>query len=68
MSTQKYTGMSLPDRLTQAGLLEPFSEALRKKDESSLLIILTKVEINGEQAQDTIKSLLLDANSHRHFS
>jgi len=67
MDTKKYTGMSLPERLTQANLLGAFSKALREKDESGLLILLTKVGISGNQAQDTIKSLLLDPNSHQNF-
>lgn len=68
MNSTQYTGMSLTDRLTQAGLLDQFSQALRAKDETALLLYLTQVELSEDQARDTIKSLLLDPNSHKNFN
>ncbi len=67
MSVQKYMGMSLIDRLTQAGSLEVFSKALRNKDEATALALLINVEFTHEQASDTVKSLLLDPNSYQNF-
>ncbi len=68
MSVQKYMGMSLTDRLTQAGSLAAFSKALREKDEATALALLINVEFTPAQASDTFKSLLLDPNSYRNFS
>ena len=68
MNTVKYMGMSLTDRLTSAGLLNQFSSALREKNETTMLLLLTQVELTEDQARDTIKSLLLDPNSHQHFN
>lgn len=68
MNTAKYMGMSLTDRLTSAGLLNQFSSALREKNETTMLLLLKKVELTEEQAKDTIKSLLLDPNSHHNFN
>ena len=68
MNTKKYMGMSLTDRLTQAGSLDAFSKALIEKDEATALAILIGVEFTHEQASDTVKSLLLDPNSYRNFS
>jgi hypothetical protein len=67
MNTAKYTGMSLTERLTKAGLLEKFSKALREKDEATTLILLTQVELTSDQARDTLRSLLLEPNSFRNF-
>ena len=68
MTTKKYTGMSLTERLTKADLLDKFSKALRERDESTTLILLTQVELSSDQARDTVKSLLLDSSSFRNFS
>ena len=67
MNTKKYMGMSLTDRLTQAGSLDAFSKALSEKDEATALAILINVEFTHEQASDTVKSLLLDPNNYRNF-
>ncbi len=67
MNTKQYMGMSLTDRLTQAGSLDAFSKALIEKDEASALAILTAVEFTHDQASDTVKSLLLDPNSYQNF-
>ncbi|GEM_PF-3208410 len=67
MSTKQYMGMSITDRLTQAGSLDAFSKALSEKDEASALTILMSVEFTHEQASDTVKSLLLDPNSYQNF-
>lgn len=68
MSKQKYIGMTLKERLTQAGSLEAFSKALREKDEATALALLIDVEFTPAQASDTFKALLLDPNSYRNFS
>ena len=62
MTIKKYTGMSLTERLTQAGILEKFSKALRDRDEATILILLTQVELSSDQARDTVKSLLLEVH------
>ncbi|MCF6324968.1 MAG: hypothetical protein L3J89_11720 [Gammaproteobacteria bacterium] len=68
MADKKYTGMSLTDRLTNAGALDAFSKALLEKNETAALTLLINVEFTHEQASDTVKSLLLDPNSYRNFS
>lgn len=68
MTEKKYTGMSLTERLTKAGLLDQFSKALRERDEATTLILLTHVELSSDQAKDTVKSLLLDSSSSRNFN
>ncbi len=67
MNTKKYVGMSLTDRLTQAGSLNAFSKALKDKDEMAALALLLNVEFTHDQASDTVKSLLLDPNSDQNF-
>lgn len=65
MSTRKYMGLSLTDRLKQAGKLEQFSSALREKNEAAAIAFLVDVEYTQPQASDTVKSLLLDPSSFR---
>ncbi|MBL1260716.1 MAG: hypothetical protein COB33_009335 [Thiotrichaceae bacterium] len=67
MTDKKYMGMPLTDRLTKAGMLDAFSKVLLEKNEAVALALLISVAFTHEQASDTVKSLLLDPNSYRHF-
>ena len=41
----RYAGMTIPERLFAAGLLEAFGAALRQKDRVKLMQALTTVEV-----------------------
>ena len=41
----RYAGMTIPERLFAAGLLEDFGAALRRQDKVTLMQMLTTVEV-----------------------
>lgn len=67
MTGKKYMGLPLVDRLSQAGSLAAFANALRGKDKASAVSMLINVEYTPAQASDTVKNLFLDPNSYRNF-
>jgi len=68
MNTSKYKGMSLTDRLTQSGLLDQFSKALRERNEATTLILLRQVELSEDQARQTVRSLLIEPAVQRSIA
>ncbi len=53
-----YSGMTVNERLYDAGLLEEFDDALRRGDRDQLIAILTRVELDAEQSAWTADTVL----------
>ena len=56
-----YSGMTANERLFEAGLMEQFDGAANKRDRSLMIEILEKVQLNQEQAERTVDSLLVNS-------
>lgn len=67
MIRRKYMGMTITDRLSRAGSLAAFANALRGKDKVKAVSLLINVEYTPTQASDTVKNLFLDPKSYRNF-
>jgi len=51
----RYSGMTVNERLFEAGLIEAFDAAAKARDRSEMIRILTEVEVLGaEVSTDTI--------------
>lgn len=63
-SSKKYSAMTVNERLFEAGLLNDFDKAVKKRNISKLLEILTKVELTHEQAQRIIDNKFRDKKNN----
>jgi len=55
---RKYGGMTVNERLFEAGLLDAFDRAVRAADRAKIVEILIKVEIDAPEAARTADSIL----------
>ena len=55
-----YSGMTVNERLFEAGLLDKFTEAAHKRDRELLISILKEVKLEQKQAEETVSTLLKD--------
>ena len=59
-----YAGMTLNERLFTAGLLDRFDQAVRDGDRSVMAELLAQVDLAGEDAQWTIRTILARPGRH----
>ena len=64
MASDCFRGMTVNERLFEAGLLERWDEALRAGDTSTMADILMRVEITEDGAKEIIATVL--ANPKRY--
>ncbi len=57
MSEQKYSGMTVNERLYASGLIDRFDKALAIKDVKIIMEILKQIELNDESINAIIESL-----------
>ena len=63
MSAQsRYAGMTMNERLFEAGLLEAFDAAVRARDRSEIVRMLTDVDV--DDAAGSADSILLKPEKH----
>lgn len=55
----KYTGMTVNERLYASGLMREFDEAVENKDAEKVRTILEKVELNEESIKPILEELEL---------
>jgi len=55
----KYSGMTVNERLYVSGLLNEFDEAVENKDTEKVCSILKKVELTDESVKEILESLKL---------
>ena len=56
MTDSKYSGMTTNERLFEAGLLDTFDQAARRRDRAAMIAALDQVELEDQSAHvaDTI--------------
>jgi hypothetical protein len=55
----KYVGMTVNERLYVSGLMDKFDNAVKRKDVSTIVSILKKVELKEESIKPILDSLKL---------
>jgi hypothetical protein len=55
-----YRGMTVNERLVAAGLLNAFDAAARSRNKSNMIDILLQVQLDANQAEETVKAILND--------
>jgi len=65
MSTMKYYGLSLSERLSKAGISHSFSAAIKAKDSEKMKTLLISIEYSDDSANAMIETFL---GSHETFS
>jgi hypothetical protein len=53
----KYTGMTVNERLYVSGLMDEYDEAVEKKDTEKVRSILEQVELTGESIKPILEQL-----------
>lgn len=57
-SEKKYSGMTVNERLYEAGLLDDFYRAANRKDKNEMVTLLMSVELERPQAEETTDTIL----------
>lgn len=55
---KKYLGMTLNEMLFKSGLMQDFDDAAKKRDRTKLLEILQKIEIDTQEREKIIETIL----------
>ncbi len=66
MSKDKYAGLSLTERLTQAGIFTLFSRAVKSGDTITMTTLLQQVNYPLDAAEATATTFLNDPNAFPH--
>lgn len=53
----EFAGMTINERLWQAGLIEQFDAAILARQESTAIALLLRVELLDEQAKETVATI-----------
>lgn len=61
---ERFSGMTVNERLFEAKLLEAFDFAVNKRDKKKLVEILKKVALSEEQANSTIDAIFLNPKKY----
>ena len=64
MSDRQYAGMTVNERLFEAGLLDDFDAAVKRGDKAAVVALLERVELIPEEARDSADTLF--ANPERY--
>ncbi len=64
MADDRFRGMTVNERLFEAGLLDPFDDAARTRDAATMTDILIRVAIAEEGAKQIVTTVL--ANPKRY--
>jgi hypothetical protein len=62
----KYSGMTVNERLFNANLLSAFDTAAKKRDRKKMIEILVKVEFTDPQAQETTDTILKNPSMYNY--
>jgi hypothetical protein len=62
MDEQKYSGMTVNERLFAAGLLDEFDTAVNHKNRDKVVALLQQVELSYEQAELITKTIFSRLN------
>jgi hypothetical protein len=65
MSSNKYYGLSLQERLHKAGIASSFSAAVKTKDISQMATLLQSVEYSSQASDATIQTFLSNPEAFR---
>lgn len=57
-SEKNYSGMSVNERLYDAGLLDDFFKAANKKDRNEMVALLVSIELERSQAEKAADTVL----------
>lgn len=57
-SKKKYSGMTVNERLYEAGLLDNFFNIANKKDRNEMVALLMSVELDRAEAEKTADTIL----------
>lgn len=60
----RYAGMTTNERLFEAGLLDPFGAAARRRDQPAMIALLEQVELTSDEARWIAETVL--ANPARY--
>ncbi|MDH3327172.1 MAG: hypothetical protein OEM38_10700 [Gammaproteobacteria bacterium] len=63
MSKNNFFGLSLTERLNQAGITNQFSQAVKSSDASTMAKLLQQVDYSQESAKATIDTFLANPNA-----
>ena len=55
-----YGGMTVNERLYEAGLMKSFDKAVRRRNRAEIVEVLLQVELSPEQAAETTDAILSD--------
>ena len=61
-----YSGMTLNERLYEAGLMVAYDSAVKEKDRNKLFKILRQVALEGEEAAYIINTVLQNPKKYGH--
>lgn len=53
----RYSGMTVNERLFEAGLMDDFEAAIRARDRARVISVLTRVELSPEDAAFTVDTI-----------
>ena len=56
--SDKYSGMTVNERLFEAGLMSAFDQAARARNKTKMVEILKKVELTDAQANETSVAII----------
>ena len=65
MSKNNFFGLSLPDRLNQAGISDQFSQAVKSGNASSMSKLLRQVDYSQDSASATAETFLNNPKAFR---
>jgi hypothetical protein len=57
-SEKNYSGITVNERLYDAGLLDDFFKAANKKDRNKMIALLMLIELERSQAEETTDTIL----------
>ncbi|WP_066434608.1 hypothetical protein [Chryseobacterium sp. CCH4-E10] len=58
----KYSGMTVNERLYISGLIDQFYKAVEKKDKKLIISILKEIQLNDQSIEDILNSLKLNSD------
>ena len=61
---KNFEGMTVNERLFEAGLLDAFDLAVNKQDRKMLIEILKRVALSDEQANSTVDAIFLNPKKY----
>ncbi|MDH5258187.1 MAG: hypothetical protein OEX07_09260 [Gammaproteobacteria bacterium] len=66
MTNHNFFGLSLSDRLSQAGIADQFSNAVKSGNATNMLELLLQIDYSQDSAKATVETFLNNPDAFEH--